>query len=68
MVVAAVQPRSAAASAGLRRGDVIIELNREPLRTPAQFQSAYRRRAADSSSLLLLVYRERSTMYLLLEK
>ena len=57
--------RSAAEAAGLRRGDAILEVNRRPVGNTLQFSQAYRSARA---RLLLLVYRDGTTMYLLLEK
>ena len=38
VIVARVAPASKAASSGLRRGDLIVAIDREPVRTPADFE------------------------------
>jgi serine protease Do len=65
VVVAAVEPASAADVAGLRTGDVILEINRQPVANPYQFSTVYK---AARDRVLLLVLREGTTMYMLLEK
>jgi serine protease Do len=65
VAVRSVEEGSAAQSAGLQPGDVILELNRQPVAHPVQFAALYR---AARGKVLLLVVREGSTMYLLLEK
>ncbi len=61
VVVTNVSPSSEAAAAGLRRGDVIQEVNREPVRNTSDFERAVR---SSKEKPLLLVNREGSTMYL----
>jgi serine protease Do len=61
VVVTNVDPASKAADSGLRRGDVIQEVNHKPVRNTADFESAMRN-ANDAT--LLLVNRQGSTMYL----
>jgi membrane-associated protease RseP (regulator of RpoE activity) len=53
MVVTGIDPRSAAARAGLRPGDVLLEVNRAPVATPKQLQDAYAR--AKGNVLLLII-------------
>jgi serine protease Do len=65
VVVAAVAPGSRAAYAGLRPGDVILEVNRKAVRSVDEFARLYK---ADGERTLLLVYRDGSTLYLLLQK
>jgi Do/DeqQ family serine protease len=65
VLVKSVEPRSAADSAGLRGGDVILQINRQPAASPYAFSQIYRK-ARDR--VLLLVHRGGSTMYLLLAK
>jgi serine protease Do len=60
VVVTAVEPGSPAAEAGLRRGDVISELNQAPVRNTADFQEALER---SKSGALFLVRRGRSEFY-----
>ena len=56
-----VDPNSKAADSGLKRGDVIQEVNHKPVRNTSDFEAAMRN-AKDSN--LLLVNRQGSTMYL----
>jgi serine protease Do len=61
VVVTSVDPAGKAADSGLKRGDVIQEVNHKPVRNTADFESAMRN-AKDGT--LLLVNRQGSTMYL----
>jgi serine protease Do len=61
VVVTSVDPAGKAAESGLKRGDVIQEVNHKPVRNNADFESAMRN-AKDGT--LLLVNRQGSTMYL----
>ena len=61
VVVTSVDPAGKAADSGLKRGDVIQEVNHKPVRNTADFESAMRD-AKDAT--LLLVNRQGSTMYL----
>ena len=61
VVVTNVDPSSEAAEAGLRRGDVIQEVNRQPVKNTAEFERAMR---SSKEKHLLLVNRNGSTMYL----
>jgi serine protease Do len=60
VVVTKVSPDSAAADSGLRRGDVIQEVNRKPIHNTSDFESAMRN---SKDQNLLLVNRQGSTMY-----
>jgi len=58
VVIAAVDPNSDAADKGLRRGDLILSVNRQAVSTPAQVQAAVEAaRRAGRRSVLLLVKR-----------
>jgi serine protease Do len=61
VVVTNVDPSSEAAEAGLRRGDVIQEVNRQPVKNTSDFERAMR---SSKDKSLLLVNRNGSTMYL----
>ncbi len=63
VVVAAVTQGSKADRAGIRPGDVIIELNRQPISTSKSFYRAAKR---GKSELLLLVQRGDAVIYLVL--
>ena len=60
VVVTKVDPSSAAADAGLQRGDVIQEVNRKPIHNTSDFAAAMRN-AKDQT--LLLVNRQGNTIY-----
>ena len=61
VVVTAISPSSPAADSGLKRGDVIQEVNRQPVKNAADFNRALRNAKEDST--LLLVNRGGNTMY-----
>lgn len=61
VVVTGVDPNSAAADSGLQKGDVIQEVNRQPVRNSADFERAIR---GSKDQALLLVNRQGNTMYL----
>ncbi len=64
VVVTEVQPGSAAAEAGLRRGDVILEANRRAVANHQEFREAVR--AAAGEPLLALISRDGRTFYAVL--
>src|SRR5271157_828925 len=61
VVVTRVTPSSAAAEAGLQRGDVIQEVNRKPVGNTSDFERAV---SGSKEATLLLVNRHGSTQYL----
>jgi serine protease Do len=61
VLVSGVQEGSAAADAGLRRGDVIQEVNRKPVGSVAEFRQALK--MAGKNSVLLLVNRGGQTSF-----
>jgi len=61
VVVTGVDPNSKAAEGGLKRGDVIEEVNHKPVRNTTDFEAAMQN-AKDTN--LLLVNRQGNTMYL----
>jgi serine protease Do len=63
VVVSAVEDGSPAARAGLRAGDVVVEANRERVRTVADF-SRVLGRVRGGNNLLLLVQRDGSSRFL----
>ncbi|MDW8353864.1 MAG: DegQ family serine endoprotease [Bryobacterales bacterium] len=65
VVVTNVRPDSPAAEAGLRRGDVIQEVNRRPVTNVASFERAVRQ--AGSEPVLLLINRGGNTHFLVVE-
>ena len=56
VVIASVNPSSAAAAEGLRTGDIILSINQQPTRTPEEAAAAVEavRRAGRESALLLI--------------
>ncbi|HZD50076.1 MAG TPA: PDZ domain-containing protein [Silvibacterium sp.] len=56
---------SAAAVAGVQRGDVIQEVNRKPVHNVQQYQQAAS--GAGNQAVLLLINRNGSTIYMVLE-
>jgi S1-C subfamily serine protease len=64
LVVEDVAPASAASEAGIREGDVIVEVNRQPVNNLSQFQEAVK--SNGSRPALLLVNRQGSEIFLAL--
>jgi serine protease Do len=62
LVVTEVDPAGAAAEAGIARGDVIMEINRQPVKTIEAVQSAIN--AAGEKPILLLISRGGNVVYL----
>lgn len=60
VVVTDIDPASNLAASGLRRGDVIQEVNRQPVKNVADFEKAT---AKASDSMLFLVNRHGTTLY-----
>lgn len=54
VVVAQVEPNSAAARAGIRPGALIKEVNRKEVNNPREFQEAVKRGSKDKTALLLV--------------
>ncbi len=67
VVVSAVTPGSAADDAEIRRGDVILEVNRKPVKDAAAFKASVKG-AEPGKSVLLLVKRGQSTIFLTLKR
>jgi serine protease Do len=63
VVITGLAPRSPAAVAGLRPGDVILEVNRNPTPSVSRFQQLTQKLGERA---LLLVYREGSTLFVAL--
>lgn len=61
LVIRDIDPAGAAADAGLAEGDVIVEANRQPVRSAADLQTAIRN--AGAKPLLLLVSRGGQTLF-----
>jgi serine protease Do len=66
VVVAGVEAGSAADEAGLRRGDVIVEVNRTAIDSLAAYRKAIQG-ASSKKSILFLVRRDQNTIFLALK-
>ena len=65
LLVTRVDAAGSAASAGIRQGDLIQEVNRQPVRSVAEFNSAIQRSGAKPA--LVLVKRRNNVVYLTLK-
>ena len=65
-IVNDVTPGSAAAKAEIRRGDMILEINREKIETVAQYRKALQA-AQEKKSILLLIQRNQNTRFVVIE-
>lgn len=65
VVVTQVDPNSVAASSGVREGDVIAEVNRQPIRSVPEFEQAARN--AGKQPVLLRLVRDGSGFYLVIQ-
>ena len=65
VVVSSVDPSSAAAAAGLERGDVILEIDRKPVHNVAEYEHVLA--GVRGQSVLLLVSKGNSTRFVIVE-
>src|SRR5262245_29632549 len=65
LLVAEVDPAGPAAAAGLRRGDVIQEVNRKPVTDASELKAAVQ--AAAGRPSLVLIHRQGATLFLTIE-
>jgi len=65
VVVTQVQPDSPAADAGIKRGDVVQEVNRHAVKSASDFRDAV---SQSAKSLLLLIQRDDKTIYAVVER
>lgn len=63
VIVTRVRPGSPAGEAGLRRGDVIVEINRQVVNNVRDYYK-YIRKAKPGDTLLFLIKREEGTLYI----
>jgi serine protease Do len=66
VVVSAVEPGSAADEAGIRRGDVILEIDRKPIRSVDEYKKSIAG-IRKGKGILFLVRRGDSTLFLALK-
>ena len=66
LIVSDVEPESTAAKAGIRRGDIILEINREKVGKVAQYIKALQA-AQEKKSILLLIQRDQNTRFVVIE-
>ena len=66
VVVSAIDPLSAAADAGLLEADLILEIDRRPVQTVAEFDQAINKWWLSKKSLLVLVRRGADNLFLAL--
>jgi serine protease Do len=66
IVVTGVAPGSPAAEGGLQPGDVVVELNKQPINGVQDFRNGYKQ--PGGKPVLLLVYREGRTRYVVLNR
>jgi len=66
VVISSVSPDSPARAAGLRRGDVIREINRQPIRGVTDFNRVMQEASRDDV-ILFLLKRRGSTLYVVMK-
>ncbi len=65
VVITDLNPTSDAARAGIRPGDVVLEINRQRVATPADLQRLWQ---ASKGNILALVLRKGSTSYVVVKQ
>ena len=66
LIVTDVVANSAAAEAGILRGDIVLEINREKVENIEQYKNALQE-AKKKNNLLLLIKRDKSTRFVVVE-
>jgi serine protease Do len=66
LIVSDINPGSAAAEAGILRGDIILEINREKVESIVQYRNALVA-AQEKKSILLLIKRDQHTRFVVIE-
>jgi serine protease Do len=67
VVVAGVEPESPAANADIRKGDVILEVNRRPIKDVEDFEQAMET-ARDQETILFLIRRGDSNLFIVVTR
>jgi serine protease Do len=67
LIIANVEPNSPAGEAGLRRGDIILEINREMAVDASRYNAIIQEAKQEGKSLLLLIERDKHTRYVVLK-
>jgi serine protease Do len=65
LAVMRINPGSPAARAGLRPGDLLLEVNRKPVSTVRQFEELY---GKSKGNVLLLMYRQGNTFFVVVRR
>jgi serine protease Do len=66
LIITNVDPGSAAAETGIKRGDIIQEINREPVASIADYKKSLMQ-AKNKKSILLLLKREQHTRFVVIK-
>ncbi len=66
LIVTDVNPDSSIAEAGILRGDIILEINRQKVENIAQYKQALQT-AQNMKSILLLIQRDQNTLFVVIE-
>jgi len=66
LIVSDINPGSAAAEAGILRGDIILEINREKIESVDQYKKALQA-AQEKKSILLLIKRAQNTRFVVID-
>jgi serine protease Do len=66
VIISDVEPDSAIAEAGIMRGDIILEINREKVEDLTQYRKALQA-AEGEKSILLLIQRDQNTRFVVIE-
>jgi serine protease Do len=67
LIITDVEPGSKADEIGLRRGDIILEIDRKPAKTVEELKKALKSKN-DKDSILLLIKRDTHTSFVILKK
>ena len=66
LIITDINAGSAAAEAGIQRGDIILEINREKIENLAQYKQAMQA-AQGKKSILLLIKRDKNTLFVVVD-